>query len=664
MAKGGDGMWGLIVVEERDEHMVSHIVENPTLRPARFLKPSMTHFEKVAKFPSLCGILAYTRKKWDFFDVQFKGWKNPQKKWKQWVDQMCEIYGEMWKVTGIYDTIIGSTYEIKKDREMVLGLVEWWCPETNTFVFLWGEVTITLEDVMLIRGLSVLGKPVTTCLSGVLVNIEDEMIKQFRICYKSKWKKVHHSAWMNQFMGNNLELDHVAFLAFWLSKFVFHAYSEYIICKKVFPVTIRLAQGIRIAFAPTIWAYERLPTLRPESKSFRPGKPRMARWHKLNSSSDLKILRFHMSSPKNFQIRPYMSFVENLTQPSFWKEQGEWVLGNINTEEELRSFSRCIRPCELVRLDFIEQYLPHRVGMQFGMDQDLPDGQQDVEYILALESTSKNLDKSFIKKEVDTLTGQKANENILEEEMDSKSLDITLPEKGSDDLLVPPVFLPKDKDKFKLTQMYKHVKHKKSNAFAHSPTAPDEGGDYKIEGIHWDFMSVDGEDEKKDAEEVGGYTTDAVGAFLVMDMAHIIGLVAASVVENSFEYCDVVTITTHNMRLVYRKYLLIDPSLSHLVIGFGWLVRVYTFKIIMKEKWVFTNVISTSGKAKLRLLFLVAPLGLLVEKVGGYSSDGYKSVLDKSDHCYTSWRISAKLMYRGSYLLDAVDSLRPPIQDI
>ncbi|KAK4354800.1 hypothetical protein RND71_026994 [Anisodus tanguticus] len=38
---------------------------------------------------------------------------------------------------------------------------------------------------------------------------------------------------------------------------------------------------------------------------------------------------------------------------------------------------------------------------------------------------------------------------------------------------------------------------------------------------------------------------DAVGAFLVMDMAHISGLVAATVVANPFEYCDIVTTTTH-----------------------------------------------------------------------------------------------------------------------
>ncbi|GMN51332.1 hypothetical protein TIFTF001_020485 [Ficus carica] len=38
---------------------------------------------------------------------------------------------------------------------------------------------------------------------------------------------------------------------------------------------------------------------------------------------------------------------------------------------------------------------------------------------------------------------------------------------------------------------------------------------------------------------------DAVGAFLMMDMAHISGLVAASVVADPFEYSDIVMTTTH-----------------------------------------------------------------------------------------------------------------------
>jgi sedoheptulose-bisphosphatase len=50
------------------------------------------------------------------------------------------------------------------------------------------------------------------------------------------------------------------------------------------------------------------------------------------------------------------------------------------------------------------------------------------------------------------------------------------------------------------------------------------------------------------------------------------------------------------------------------------------FQIIVKEKGVFTNVTSPSTKAKLRLLFEVAPLALLVEKAGGHSSGDGKCV--------------------------------------
>jgi hypothetical protein len=40
------------------------------------------------------------------------------------------------------------------------------------------------------------------------------------------------------------------------------------------------------------------------------------------------------------------------------------------------------------------------------------------------------------------------------------------------------------------------------------------------------------------------------------------------------------------------------------------------FQIIVKEKGVFTNVTSPSTKAKLRILFEVAPIGLLVGALG------------------------------------------------
>ncbi|KAJ8631855.1 hypothetical protein MRB53_025178 [Persea americana] len=42
--------------------------------------------------------------------------------------------------------------------------------------------------------------------------------------------------------------------------------------------------------------------------------------------------------------------------------------------------------------------------------------------------------------------------------------------------------------------------------------------------------------------------------------------------------------------------------------------------IIVKEKGIFANVTSPTSKAKLRLLFEVAPLGFLVENAGGYTA--------------------------------------------
>lgn len=38
---------------------------------------------------------------------------------------------------------------------------------------------------------------------------------------------------------------------------------------------------------------------------------------------------------------------------------------------------------------------------------------------------------------------------------------------------------------------------------------------------------------------------DKVGAYLMMDMAHISGLVAADIVDQPFPYCDIVSTTTH-----------------------------------------------------------------------------------------------------------------------
>jgi hypothetical protein len=52
---------------------------------------------------------------------------------------------------------------------------------------------------------------------------------------------------------------------------------------------------------------------------------------------------------------------------------GCWVHGSdLAGNDDLRTLAHCLRPCELVGMDCIEQYLPHRVARQFGLDQDVP----------------------------------------------------------------------------------------------------------------------------------------------------------------------------------------------------------------------------------------------------------------------------------------------------
>jgi hypothetical protein len=71
---------------------------------------------------------------------------------------------------------------------------------------------------------------------------------------------------------------------------------------------------------------------------------------------------------------------------------------------------------------------------------------------------------------------------------------------------------------------------------------------------------------------------DAVGAFLMMDMAHISGLVAASVVANPFEYCDIVTTTTHKVCVTFLQF--------YCTLQFSSLVLVSLLLVQLSDNWV------------------------------------------------------------------------------
>ncbi|GMY20109.1 serine/threonine-protein phosphatase 7 long form homolog [Fagus crenata] len=229
---------------------------------------------------------------------------------------------------------MGSKYSIPKHQDLVLGLSEKWYPQTNTFIFPWGEATVALEDMMAL---------------GATLNLLKALMKVVTIGASI----ASQHAWLEHFMGSWIKFEHEAFLSYWLSKF------------KKFPIAIHLARGSRIALAPAVlssiytdlgllkqklvastkldteelWAWERFPTFRPTPIS-------------ITQVINIENVRLAIdSAEENFQWRPYAIAMNH-----------NWLfLIDVSLDKGLESFARCLRVLP-----------PHRVAMQFGYDQDLP----------------------------------------------------------------------------------------------------------------------------------------------------------------------------------------------------------------------------------------------------------------------------------------------------
>lgn len=79
---------------------------------------------------------------------------------------MEALHEPTWRKAGFFEAIKASTFKIREDPSLIQALAENWCPETKSLVIPWGEATVTLEDVMVLLGFSVLGFPVFASLES------------------------------------------------------------------------------------------------------------------------------------------------------------------------------------------------------------------------------------------------------------------------------------------------------------------------------------------------------------------------------------------------------------------------------------------------------------------------------------------------------------------
>ncbi|XP_048323276.2 uncharacterized protein LOC125420646 [Ziziphus jujuba] len=409
------------IVDERQELMVSPSGDDgsPILRTAHFLKPSAETFTDEESLDPVSRSRSSLPPKFDPsewpLNINFNGWPCRPRYWRKWVHFLRHKHQAVWKQAGIYNGIMNSTFEIKKDENVVLGISERWCPETKSFSFPWGEATITLEDVMVMGGYSVLGDSVFSPLeTAQMKEIHKKLIQAQTQSGKRKSHTTNQLAWMKMFMGKGSEIEHEAFLATWLSMFVFA--NSNLIRKVVVPIAIHLARGTRIALAPAvlasiykdlsllkktivastkldrgengncvlelniwsplqllqIWALERFTALQAQPNIIKRGDPFFGRWNRIKILKLGDVRSALDSAGKSFKWCPFTTKGVYWNGSTLYGEKAMWVPVGPGLNEQQESFARCLRVSKLVGIDCIEQYLPHRVAMQFGMDQDLP----------------------------------------------------------------------------------------------------------------------------------------------------------------------------------------------------------------------------------------------------------------------------------------------------
>lgn len=342
----------------------------------------------------------------------FSGWGSPSVNWIEWVNTMAESNAVAWRKSGVYDAIMASRYQIKKQDDLMMALVEKWCIETNSFVFPWGEATVTLEDMIVLGGFSAIGNNVLASIKREsMKSVEEKLKRAKREIEADSMKKCCVNLWMREMMNSGNEIEHEAFMVSWLSRFVFPNSAD-LVRDKLFAAAVQLARGIRLALAPAVlagiysnlgvlkkqllvsgeeetvvtatspfqfvqvWAWERIIEVRPpgQPSQLKTYEPRMAIWHQHGDGQEAgqsqENIRAVLDSAKeSFDYRPYNKPLKNFRFPKFYLEDDCWVSLE---DEDIVAFGRCLRCSKLVGLNCIEPYYPHRVALQFGYDQDVP----------------------------------------------------------------------------------------------------------------------------------------------------------------------------------------------------------------------------------------------------------------------------------------------------
>ena len=131
-----------------------------------------------------------------------------------------------------------------RDTESLRELLRRWCPSTHTFLFSWGELTPTLEDVANHWMLPILGDHL---LSSIKLSAEEEEVAAVLKKQSSTRLSGRPSHFINQ---KGASVCRAAFVLYWLCKCVFGNFLCYSINAIFIPLAIRISTGHCFSLAP------------------------------------------------------------------------------------------------------------------------------------------------------------------------------------------------------------------------------------------------------------------------------------------------------------------------------------------------------------------------------------------------------------------------------
>ncbi|KAL5134080.1 Serine/threonine-protein phosphatase 7 long form [Glycine soja] len=272
--------------------------------------------------------------------------------------------------------------QLKVNGALINAFIERWRPETHTFHLKCGETTITLQDVSVLLGISVDGRPLTgntnidwfeLCHELLGVMPDDDAVDGNSLLLS--WL-TSQFANINDFIGNQQGLER--FARAWILRFI---EGVMFVDKSSKRVPMRYLQFLRdlreemciatdynvkskggFTLLIQLWAWERCPTLAP---SFIPPQqqntPLTYRWlggelHHIGNDNLLEFRRkLDVMKRDEFVWVPYAGHVEmNLSQVCF--------IGYV--------LWACIVP--LICFQKVEWHQPDRVMRQFVMQQPIP----------------------------------------------------------------------------------------------------------------------------------------------------------------------------------------------------------------------------------------------------------------------------------------------------